>query len=441
MWVNLKESPVPAVDLSMELSHLTPELIERGAVPMDELLKNSVYYPASRTDGRPIEYCNTIWRSLGVNSFVYCDFDVSESELMRDVSASPFGGRGMSGYRVLAHRRLRPQEYIPAGWKLEMAGERYWDSFLGTQDGPKHYAHWVVFERKDTKGILHGPDRLSFLFVCGEGLATFQQLYCSRGIAPRMLCFIQCWGFAGNWTDFTAVGAPFHRTLLKYRACIPEWLCIGDCTGIHGVLRLRGLDYAGVRLLGYESGKALAERFGEDNLLRVSAEQYKDVTVFAHGGRRYAAVSVSYHTAYAVYDITHCRFDVNMLVDYLTLGEEDRFCGLARRLNRWAGIVGEVRAPRTAAVLAAAMGEPVLDEKLDWRDLARYESTSKALAVVRSVSRLFREEGVTLYTESMRRSLRWAEDVLSRGDEHAAALADCRWCLERMKDPAMSEVI
>lgn len=412
----------------MELTQLTREQIESSPIPMDELLKDSVYYPASRTDGRPIQYSNTIWRQLGVNSFVYCDFDVSERELMSDM-------QGMCGYRVFAHRRLRPEEYIPTDWKLEMAGDRYWDSFLGTKNGPKHYAHWIVFERKETKDVMHGPARFSFLFVCGEGLATFQQLYCSRRIAPRMLCFIQCWGFAGNWTNFTGCGAPFHRTLMKYRDCIPEWLCVGDCKVIHGVLRLRGFDYAGVRLLGYRSRKSLERRFGEDNLISVSSDLYKNVVVFARGGRRFAGISISYHTAYAVYDITHSRFSVDVLVDYLTFSEKGRYLSPEQRLNHWVGIVGEVFVPGTAAAIAANMGEPVLDERLDWRDLDKYEGTAKARAVVRSISRLFREEGVTLFTNEMYRGLLWAEVTMMRRNtpEWEADLQECRWCLQRTK--------
>ena len=417
----------------MELKHLTPELIKNGPIPMDNLLKDSVYYPASRLDGRPIEFCNTIWRQLGVNSFVYADFDVSERELMDDV----LGPRSLCGYRVLGHRRLRPEEYIPAGWKLEMVGGKYWDTFLGSKDAPQHYAHWVVFERKETKNITHGPDRLSLLFVCGEGLATFQQLYCSRGIAPKMACAIQCWGFAGNWTDFTAPGAPFYKTLMKYRHCIPEWLCIGDSYEIHGVLRLRGLDYAGVRLVGYRSRKLLAERFGEDGIIHVSAELYKDVAVVARGGRRYAAVSVSYHSALAIYDITRCRFDVNTLVDWLTLTEKDRYAGPVCQLNNWVGIVGEVKVPRecTYPVRVARMGEPILDEKLNWRGSYPVEWKSKALAVVRSISHLFREEGVTMYTQAMQRSLFWAEDTLMNceGSTFAADLQECRWCISRLE--------
>ena len=100
----------------MYLDELTVEQIERGPIPLDELLKDSVFYPASRTDGRPIELCNTAWRDLGVNSFVYCVFDESIDEFFAD-------SRTMSGYHPIAHRHLDPSEYIPQDWALEMAPE------------------------------------------------------------------------------------------------------------------------------------------------------------------------------------------------------------------------------------------------------------------------------------------------------------------------------
>ena len=61
----------------MKLNELTRESIASGPVPMDDLLRDSLYYPASRTDGRPVKLCNTVWRRLGIDSFVYCDFDLS----------------------------------------------------------------------------------------------------------------------------------------------------------------------------------------------------------------------------------------------------------------------------------------------------------------------------------------------------------------------------
>lgn len=382
----------------MRLNELTPDRIKTGPVPMDDLLKDSLFYPASRTDGRPIQLCNTLWRRLGVNSFVYCDFDLSIGEFLLDT-------RTMHGYHVLAYRRLSRSEYIPEGWRLEFAPKPgngrdggYWDSFLGGM-GPEHGACWVVFERNADMSPVHGPERLSVLYVCGEGLATFQQLYCSHGIAPKMLCFIQCWGFAGNWTDFSACGAPFHRTLLKYRESTPEWLCFGDCCGIHGAVRLRNLDYAGVRCLGYRTRKGL-ERLAGEGLVEVEGGLDRNVLTYEKAGRRFAAVSVSHHMEYAVYDITNSRLNLPALLDWLILtdpGRRDHMSYLAA----WAGIRN-----------LAADGEPVLDEKLDWRFLDRYAPVSKAMAIVRSLGSIYDRNTVSACPHLLSDALRWALDVL-----------------------------
>lgn len=133
----------------MELDRLTKGQIENGSFPLRELLFNSVYYPACGQDGRPIQYCNETRRDLGVNSFVYCDFLVGEEAFLEDT-------KSMSGYRVLAHRHIKPEEYIPEGWELEMVHEEpqngvirpdcYRDTFP-EHKGCRMFAHWVVFER------------------------------------------------------------------------------------------------------------------------------------------------------------------------------------------------------------------------------------------------------------------------------------------------------
>ena len=385
-------SPVHVSD--MKLNELTRESIASGPVPMDDLLRDSLYYPASRTDGRPVKLCNTVWRRLGIDSFVYCDFDLSIGEFLADTHT-------MHGYHVLAHRRLAPAEYIPEGWTLEMVPEgdgrrRYWDSFLG-HGGPAHGACWVVMERDADMSPVHGPERLSILYVCGEGLATFQQLYCSRGIAPKMLCFIQCWGFAGNWTDFSACGAPFHRTLLKYRECTPEWLCFGDCCGIHGAVRLRRLGYAGVRCLGYRTRRGL-ERMAGESLPGLEGCPEGGMLTYSKAGRRFLAVSVSHHMEYAVYDITRSRLDLPVLLDWLLLIDPGRGCHESY-LTAWAGIR-----------VFDAVGVPVLDEKLEWRFLDPSPSVARAVAIVRSVKAVYDGTGVPACPPLVTDALKWALD-------------------------------
>ncbi|MBR6458487.1 MAG: hypothetical protein IKS71_07800 [Bacteroidales bacterium] len=133
-----------------------------------------------------------------------------------------------------------------------------------------------------------------------------------------MLCFIQCWGFAGNWTNFSACGAPFHRTLLKYKESTPEWLCFGDCCGIHGVIRLRNLGFARVCCRGYRTREALERMVGTD-LAVVADGLDRSILTFTKGDRSFAAVSVSHQMEYAVYDITRSRYDLSDLLDRLIL--------------------------------------------------------------------------------------------------------------------------
>lgn len=384
--------------VAMKLNELTRESVISGHIPMDELLQDSLFYPASRTDGRPIKLCNTSWRRLGVDSFVYCDFDLSVGEFLADTDT-------MHGYHVFAHRRLAPSEYIPEGWQLEMCpppgnarSGGYWDTFLG-HGGPDHGACWVVFERDADFSPVHGPERLSVLYICGEGLATFQQLYCSRGIAPKMVCFIQCWGFAGNWTDFSAVGAPFHRTLLKYRDCVPEWLCFGDCCGIHGAIRLRGLSYAGIRFLGYRTHDRVLQDAGKSHLEEEMCAG-RGALIWSTAGRRFAAVSVSHHMEYAVYEITRSRLDFAALLDWLVLEDAGPHCPEAS-LNDWAGIRGFDND-----------GEPILDEKLEWRFLDRFRNIAKAMAVVDSVKEIYAGGGVRAYSPLLREAMTWALGIL-----------------------------
>lgn len=387
---------------AMRLNELTPAMIRECPVPMDDLLKDSLYYPASRTDGRPVRLCNTSWRRLGVSSFVYCDFDLSVEDFLVDT-------RTMHGYHLLGYHLLAPSEYIPDGWSLEMCpppgnarSGGYWDTFLGG-GGPEHGACWAVMERDADMSPVHGPERLSVLYVCGEGLATFQQLYCARGIAPKMLCFIQCWGFAGNWTDFSAVGAPFHRTLRKYCESVPEWLCFGDCCGIHGAVRLRNLGYAGIRCLGYRTRKDV-ERTAGEGLVQVTDELERKVLAYEKAGRSFLAVSVSHQMEFAVYDVTHGLFDREVLLEWLVL-EDPGHRGHADYLNGWAGILG--LDPEDGVV-------PVLDEKLEWRRLDRFLTIARAMAVVKSVKEIYSGNGLKAYTPLIKDAMTWARVVLEQ---------------------------
>lgn len=381
----------------MNLLELTPERIQRGPVPLDDLLPDSVYYPASRSDGTPVKLCNGAWRSLGVDSYVYCDYGFSVEGFLADAGT-------MYGYHLLAHRLLDPSEYIPKGWQPEFIPEKtrfggggYWDNF-GPEELP-HGACWAVFERDPGFGPVHGPERFSLLYVCGEGLATFQQLYCSRGISPKMVCFIQCWGFAGNWTDFSRCGSPFHQTLMKHRECTPEWLLFGAWGGMDGAVRLRNLGDIGVRCIGYMTERIIEARFGV-RPARMPYGQNGRILDFSSGSHKYLGVSISHHMAYAVYDVTESPHDFLTIAGRLVLGDPGRKMGAERKLECWAGLKG------------FGPDGPVLDATIDWRRLDRHPDIAKAIAVARSIVEIYGRNGATQYSPLIERSWLWARDVL-----------------------------
>ncbi len=284
---------------------------------MEEILRDSVYYPACYKDGRPIKFCNTIWRDrMGVNSFVYCDYLLSEGELLRQLGT-------VRGYHTLAHRSLSRDEYVPENWELKLQSgsrENYRDHFsLG---GYAPFAHWAVFERDSDKGEEHGPKRFSLLYVGGEGLATFQQLYCHHHISPRMICFIQCWGFAGNWTNFTAANGDFALTLRRQPECIPDYFCVGSYDHISGVIQIKGTEERyRVRFIDYLSPEG-AKAFFRRELGCI--EDGPDVGLYCafKNDKAYILISLYHdHFKYAVYEIVDGPLDIGPILDGMIMGE------------------------------------------------------------------------------------------------------------------------
>ena len=302
----------------MNLGTLTKEDILYGPVPLRDLLEGSVYYPAAWLDGQPMKECNTRWHHLGVNSFVYCDYLISESELVCDL-------QHVCGYNVLAHRSLRPGEYLDPAWTLFLdpsEKDRYWDTFLGS--GDRHpFAHWVVFERKPWKDDSHGPRRMSLLYIGGEGLSTFQQLYCHLGVAPAMVCFIQCWGFAGNWTNFTSPRGSFWQTLKRWPQCMPEWMWVGHHNEIHGILRLCPEPGIGICRKAFMAEPQF-ERVLGGRVTGDIGDNGRSVKLLCGNRRRGLAIRLVPNMGYMVYELTDQKMDPEEAVQKILMVNDAR---------------------------------------------------------------------------------------------------------------------
>ena len=211
----------------MDLSNLDLELFYNDVIPLREILEGSAYYPACFDDYYPLNFCISEWGHLGINSFVYCDFAFTAKDVKRNAL------HDIPGYKKIAERWLHDYEYIPADWKLNLYGtpqEKYKDRRFGEGPAVTPFGVWRIYERKRNRNDSFGPKRLSFLFICGEGLATYQQLYYCNSVSPKILFFVQYYDMIGPADDWESPECAFQQTLRDGTRCTPKFIVQG-CHG------------------------------------------------------------------------------------------------------------------------------------------------------------------------------------------------------------------
>ena len=199
------------------LSGLTSDTIATGPLPLRDILRNSLYYPACGLDGDPVKYLAGL-----VRSFVYVDYGCDEDEFEAELREP-----GFRGYSVLAKRAVSESELLPRGWKPAPRHPR--DVMPPGWDGPKGrpFCKWVVLEQRhgDFKGE---GSRISLLYWHHDGVEAFRALYMARHLVPRAIAIIQSGeGFGGNYTDFRDPDGILARDILDNPAGQPELLLYG----------------------------------------------------------------------------------------------------------------------------------------------------------------------------------------------------------------------
>jgi hypothetical protein len=188
----------------------------QSELPIGELLANSVYYPACRFDGTPVKYL-----AGNFHSFVFVDYGVTREQLSGKLDQ-------FRGYTVAAFRDIAEPELVPSGWEPQLP-----DGAKGTSRRQKSreqppFGVWSVHERTDEYGPEHGPERFSLLYICGDGVATFQALYHGNRTFPAVVVVIQPGtGFGGNWTDFEDEEESLAEAVLCNPAGVPDYLLFG----------------------------------------------------------------------------------------------------------------------------------------------------------------------------------------------------------------------
>ena len=204
--------------------------------PLEHVLKDSLYYPASGFDGTPVKYL-----AGNIFSFIYVDYGSDHDEFM-----NALGSPGFRGYNRIATRSVTEKELTPKGWhpmppthsdgdpsRYHMKRSDKYQNIIRDYI-KKPFCSWSIFQRSENFTSDHGPSRFSLLYLCADGVAAFQALYVTNSIAPKAVAVISPGtGFGLNWTDFEDPYGILARSVLGNPAGPPEILLYGGtvCRG------------------------------------------------------------------------------------------------------------------------------------------------------------------------------------------------------------------
>ena len=186
--------------------------------PITEVLEGSLYYPACGTDGDPVKYLGGF-----IHSFVYVDYSNPKEEIVGELE-SP----GFAGYQPVFRKELMESDLAPHGWTPMTPSKQDGNPRQYITSIARPFAIWSVFERLDELEDDHGPSRFSFLYICGDGVATYQALYGGNNASPLVLAIIQPGhAFGLNYTNFTEPDGIFAWSVRRFSAKQPPYLLYG----------------------------------------------------------------------------------------------------------------------------------------------------------------------------------------------------------------------
>lgn len=209
---------LPGMTLPGWLSKCSIDSIENEVFPLEDVLRESLYYPSSSFDGDPIKFFGG-----NVMSFIYVDYGHSQEEF-NNALLSP----GFLGYEPIASREVIETELAPNGWNPSISPASRERIRARPLSGERPFCRWTIFQREKTLSDDHGPFRFSLLYLYADGVAAFQALYVSNKLVPKAVAVIQPGhSFGGNWTDFTNPEKIFAKSVMANPSGKPEWILYG----------------------------------------------------------------------------------------------------------------------------------------------------------------------------------------------------------------------
>lgn len=196
---------------------------------IEEILGNSVFYPACGDDGLPVKYFNEHFAEYGVNSYVYVDYAMNADRL-RDIQ------NGFRYYHIVEQTDLAEGDLVAPGTDYRKYASVLTDEEIIRQkevvygmyrSSIRPFARLIKYERNDDADKVRGPERFTMLYIGAEGVAAYSALYSTRGIAPKAIAIIAPGtGFGGNYTDFYDPDSALLK-LVRQGELQPEYIMFG----------------------------------------------------------------------------------------------------------------------------------------------------------------------------------------------------------------------
>ena len=247
----------PFPDAPQWLARASSDTMNSEPFPLHEILRDSLYYPASSFDGDPVAYLAGC-----ITSFIYVDFSHDRDEFEAELKQ-----RGFLGYERIGSRPVTEQELVPHGWRPEYpAPGDEGKLFLERRTKPS-FCTWSVFKRQAD----HGPSRFSLLYLCADGRAAFQALYLSNRQRPKAVAVIQ----PGDQVFENPEGL-FASNVLVNPVGPPDFLLYGGAGGRDCFLQAPWPGYRAPSCLQHKDGGCVIRECGVGHFAECRTVAYRE---------------------------------------------------------------------------------------------------------------------------------------------------------------------
>jgi hypothetical protein len=191
--------------------------------PRREILFSSriVFYPGAGFDGHPVKLFAS---AHAAHVFVYVDYGITKDEILSQLDENHPGH--FRGYKVVGILDLAEDDLTPHGWRARVHPDRAGHQTFASKPP---FGFLAIFERDESYGDSHGPQRFALLFLGADGIATYDALFCQPdSVSPPYGVLLQDHGFGGNYDRFGR-GGLLEELATKTRV-FPEWLLVGEGT-------------------------------------------------------------------------------------------------------------------------------------------------------------------------------------------------------------------